>query len=38
MRPGAQFEVKFEYIVRRPRTHRGPAACTKNISGLWHEH
>ena len=30
-RPGAQwlaFEVKYEYIVRRPRIYRGRAACT----------
>ena len=30
IRPGVQrlaFEVKYEHIVRRPRTYRGPAFC-----------
>jgi len=38
---GAQrlaFEVKYEYIVRQPRTYRGPAACTWasfQTTGAW---
>ena len=41
IRPGAQrlaFEVKYEYIVRRPRIYRGPAACTWasfQTTGTW---
>ena len=41
IRPGAQrlaFEVKYEYIVRRPRIYRGPAACTWasfQTTGAW---
>jgi len=41
IRPGAQrlaFEVKYEYIVRRPRTYRGSAACSWanfQTTGAW---
>jgi len=39
--PGARrlaFEVKHEYIMHRPRTYRGPAACTWasfQTTGAW---
>ena len=41
IRPGAQrlaFEVKYEYIVRKPRIYRGPAFCawaSFQTSGNW---